>query len=240
MNQTESNIVDELAPSLVEPDNMDCDHELDSEENSSFSDFHPQNTGLTDNIDDQELQALIAGILKQDQRAFSALFKVMSARVLSLALRITGNIQLAEEVTEDTFFQIWRQAPRFDPTRGTAKTWILTIARSRALDARRKVQPFASEPDFETDVENNSQHPDNPCDLLSAVEENQMLYSVINALEPIPRQLITLAFFKGLSHEEIAIHVQLPLGTVKSHLRRAIVKLREALIITPNSPVQKP
>jgi RNA polymerase sigma-70 factor (ECF subfamily) len=150
-------------------------------------------------------------------------------------LRITGNIQLAEEVTEDTFFQVWRQAPRFDPARGTVKAWILTIARSRALDARRSIPPFDELTDSETNTD--QQNHDSLPDLLSAIEQNQLLHNALKNLDPLPRQLITLSFFRGLSHEEIANYAGLPLGTVKSHIRRTIITLRDVLEADPMTPV---
>jgi RNA polymerase sigma factor (sigma-70 family) len=189
-----------------------------------------QGTNCSDEMDDQDLQELINRIMKQDQTAFTALFKVISVRVHSLALRITDSLQLAEEVTEDTFFQVWRQAPRFDPSRGTVKAWILTIARSRALDARRSTPLFDALPESETIRNRDGQSLDDLPDLLSAIEQNQFLYRALETLEFLPRQLIALSFFRGLSHKEIADHVQLPLGTVKSHLRRAVVHLRETLL----------
>lgn len=184
------------------------------------------------NVDEQSLQDFIARIIDQDQSALSALFKVMSARVYSIGLRITANDQLAEEVTEDTFFQIWRQAPRFDSTRGTAKAWILTIARSRALDARRSIPPFVELTESDVggimDQEINDELPD----LLSVLEQNQLLHEALKSLEPLPRQLIAFAYFKGLSHEEIANKTALPLGTVKSHIRRTLIHLRKILTTT--------
>ena len=202
---------------------------LETGDNDGIVESAPQHADPYEKSDELALQDLIARIVQQDQSAFSALFKAMSGRVHSLALRITGSSQLAEEVTEDTFFQVWRQAPRFDPSRGTAKTWILTIARSRALDARRSIPPFDELTESETDGNiDGRNHSDLP-DLLSAIEQNHSLHKALESLEPLPRQLIALSFFKGLSHEEISIHTGLPLGTVKSHLRRAIICLREAL-----------
>jgi len=115
----------------------------------------------------------------------------------------------------------------------------LTIARSRALDAWRSIPPFVSDTDYENEEDNNSHSHDDPPDLLSAVEQNQLLHNALHALEPLPRQLIALAFFRGLSHEDIAIHEGLPLGTVKSHLRRAIIRLRETLTALPPISVVK-
>lgn len=221
----------EVLSSVVE--DFGLDHGV---ENGGISDI----TKPSGNTDEQELQNMICRIVKQDQSAFTALFKTMSAHVHSIALRITGSFQLAEEVTEDTFFQIWRQAPRFDPSRGTAKAWILTIARSRALDARRSIPPFENQAGFETDTQIDVENHDEPPDLLSAIEQNQLLHNALKSLEPLPRQLIALSFFRGLSHEEIANQAELPLGTVKSHLRRAVIHLRETLTTaTPTTVIRQ-
>ncbi len=205
------------------------DQGLENEENLGAESLATQNAVSSNKADDLELQDLLARIVKQDQAAFSVLFKLMSGRVHSLALRITGSAQLAEEVAEDALFQVWRQAPRFEPGRGTAKAWILTIVRSRALDARRSIPPFESREDYEAEKDADNQGHDELPDLLSAIEENHLLHNALENLEPLPRQLIALSFFRGLSHEEISSQANLPLGTVKSHLRRAVINLREAL-----------
>ncbi len=188
-----------------------------------------QHAKPTENNDDLQLQDLISRIVNQDQAAFSTLFNMMSARIYSVALRITGNAQLAEEVTEDAFFQVWRQAPRFDPARGAVKAWVLTIARSRALDARRSIPPFDTFTEFEPEATINDTERNGLPDLLSAIEQNHGLHAALEKLDSVPRQLLALAYFRGLSHEEIAEQTKLPLGTVKSHLRRAILHLRKAL-----------
>jgi RNA polymerase sigma factor (sigma-70 family) len=210
------------------------DQGLETEGNGGTVETGTQHTDPYEQPDEVALQDLIARIVQQDQSAFAALFKAMSGRVHSLALRITGSIPLAEEVTEDSFFQVWRQAPRFDPARGTAKTWLLTIARSRALDARRSIPPFDELTESETDGDLAEQNHNDLSDLLSAIEQNHYLHNALESLEHLPRQLIALSFFKGLSHEEISIHADLPLGTVKSHLRRAIICLRETLTTQTN------
>ena len=185
------------------------------------------NTACENN--EEQLECFIARIIDQDQPALNLLFKAMSVRVHSLALRITGNSQIAEEVTEDTFFQVWRQAPRFDSTRGTVTAWILTIARSRALDARRSIPPFDELKEFDYETINQNNTTEEPPDLLAMLEQNQCLHDALKNIDPLPRQLISLSFFRGLSHEEIALYAELPLGTVKSHIRRAIITLREVL-----------
>jgi len=179
-------------------------------------------------IENPQLQAWILRIVDQDEQAFAALYRAMVSKVYGLVNRITRNHQLAEEVTEDVFWQIWRQAPRFDPDRGVAGAWIMTMARSRALDALRR-RESCEENDSETVALAEAEGEGNPLDLLSAVETDTQVHHALNTIAPLPRQLVALAFFKGLSHEEIATHTGLPLGTVKSQIRRALIKLKELL-----------
>ena len=173
------------------------------------------------------LRAWIGQVVEREEDALSRLYDAMAGRIYGLALRITRNVQTAEEVVEDTFWQVWRQAPRFDPERGSATGWMLNMTRSRALDALRRSGTV------ECDAEAGEHEPDlaeGPEDLFAANEAGQQLESALAGLEPLPRQLVALAFFRGLSHEEIAVHTGLPLGTVKSHIRRALGRLRETLL----------
>ena len=180
------------------------------------------------------LRDWIARVVRQDQQALADLYETMAGRVYGLALRITRQVQTAEEVTEDCFWQVWRQAPRFDPARGAAVAWIMTIARSRALDALRRAE--TTEPLGDERLANiEAEHGNDPQDLLDAVEKQHRLHAALRDLEPLPRQLVALAFFRGLSHEEIAAQMGLPLGTVKSHIRRALLRLRELLGSAPGA-----
>jgi RNA polymerase sigma factor (sigma-70 family) len=175
----------------------------------------------------QLLSDLLDKIIDQDQLAFAALYKVMMARVYSLALRITRCAQTAEEVMEDTFWQVWRQAPRFDPARGNAITWIMTIARSRALDAlRHKDNPIADNQEM---IDSAPSSTDNPLNLLEAVQDNSSVHTALANLDPATQQVIALAFFQGLTHEEVAHYSGLQLGTVKSMIRRALIHLKQVL-----------
>lgn len=180
----------------------------------------------------QRLCDLLERVVDQDQLAFAALYEVMLARVYSVAFRITRCVQTAEEVVEDTFWQVWRQAPRFDPERGNAIAWILTIARSRALDALRQQDSLVT--DRDKMIELAAPDTSNPLALLSAVQEGSSLYAALATLEPIAQQVITLAFFRGLTHDEIAQHSGLPLGSVKSLIRRSLLHLKQVLAESPD------
>ena len=176
-----------------------------------------------------QLVAWIAAIVDHDERALAALYDATFTRVFGLVKRIVRSAALAEEVVEDAYFQVWRQAVRFDPARGRALTWLLAMARSRAIDAlRREVR-------FEHETADADSHPDTvstqpPHDeLLDLARHQANLHQALMLLGAQPRQLVSMSFFRGLSHEEIAEQMGLPLGTVKSQIRRALLALRQAL-----------
>lgn len=175
------------------------------------------------------LAALIGRIAHQDEEALGELHDAVLGRVHGLVRRIVHDERCAEEVTEDVFFQIWRQADRYDATRGRPLGWILTIARTRALDSLRRADPATPHPDPDLLRESWSGEPDEIADLLGASREARHLHMAVKSLDPLPRQLLALAFFCGLTHEEIAARSDLPLGTVKSQIRRALITLRDAL-----------
>ncbi len=176
-----------------------------------------------------ELAVLIGRIARQEEAALVALHDAVLGRVHGLVRRIVRDERCAEEVTEDVFFQVWRQADRYDPARGRPLGWILTIARTRALDSLRRADPATPHPDPDLLRESWSGQPDEIVDLLGASREALHLHTAVKSLDPLPRQLLALAFFCGLTHEEIAVRSDLPLGTVKSQIRRALITLRDAL-----------
>lgn len=182
-----------------------------------------------DNTTEQQLNEWIAAVVVHDERALSALYDATVTRVYGMILRIVRRPSLAEEVVEDTYFQVWRQALRFDPARGRAMTWLLSMARSRAIDALRREHRFQSE-STELDLATEPVDPRPAADeLLDAARGHADLHRALMKLDAHPRQLVALAFFNGLSHEEIASRTALPLGTVKSQIRRALLTLRKAL-----------
>ncbi|WP_150047574.1 MULTISPECIES: RNA polymerase sigma factor [Methylomonas] len=179
--------------------------------------------------EETQLRQWIDAIVDQDQAALASLYDALVHQVYGVALRITRQAELAEEVVQDTFWQIWRQAPRFDPARGSVKAWVMTMARSRALDGLRQLN--VAEDELEQEHMEAIAGPDSetPHNLLQAVQQEGVLHQALAALEPLPRQLLALAFFRGLSHDEIAQCTGLPLGTVKSHIRRSLASLQPML-----------
>ena len=176
-----------------------------------------------------QLSAWIEAIVDHDERALAALYDATFARVFGLVQRIVRSAALAEEVVEDAYFQVWRQAVRFDPARGKALTWLLAMARSRAIDALRREARFAHDTiDDECHAELAAAEPAQD-DLLDLARNRADLHQAVMLLGAQPRQLVSMSFFRGLSHEEIAEQMDLPLGTVKSQIRRALLALREVL-----------
>lgn len=189
----------------------------------------PQPAAALEDVRESRLRGWMAQICRGDEAALGALYDATLGRVYGLALRITRNPQAAEEVAADVFWQVWRQAPRFDPARGRVLTWLLTIARSRALDSLRRVDEADAHPEPEVFIALEATREGDPQDLLAATQRDHRLHAALATLEALPRQLLALAFFRGLTHEEIAAHAGLPLGTVKSQIRRALGALKNVL-----------
>ena len=176
-----------------------------------------------------EHEQSLAAIAKGDERALGRFYDATVSRVFGLALRTVRQREAAEEVVEDVYMQVWQQAGRFDVSRGRPLTWLLTICRSRALDFLRRDDKAMAHPAPETLVTEPSDDRANPQDMLLLMERNTRLYAILEQLPSVQRQLLALAFFRGMTHQEIADHTQFPLGTVKSHLRKALDKMREQL-----------
>jgi RNA polymerase sigma-70 factor (ECF subfamily) len=178
---------------------------------------------------DEQLAAWIARIGERDERALAALYDATLPRVYGLVLRIVRRPGLAEEVVEDAYFQVWRQALRFDPARGRALTWLLNMARTRAIDAVRSEARHRHESLDAACMPELADELPWAAELLEAARGHRALEHALLRLGAQPRQLVALAFLRGLSHEEIASHTALPLGTVKSQIRRGLITLRQLL-----------
>ena len=160
-----------------------------------------------------------------DRAAFRLLYDRWGNRLYGIALRITRQAPLAADATQDAFVQIWQQAHRFDPARGTPEAWLIGIVRYRALDIvrRRSREVPGYEPEEREDAS-----PDALARLVSTAE-GAALHRCLAALEADRRRLVVMAFVDGLSHSELADRLGVPLGTVKSWIRRSLLSLRECL-----------
>ncbi len=174
------------------------------------------------------LQALVVRMQSGDQSALEALYDATCSRLYALAMAILNNREDAEEVVCDAYAQAWREAARYDAARAAPLGWLTVLCRSRALDRlrQRRQHPFIVQIEEADSVADPSATPD---DLLSKLEHGSRVHAALANLPPERRELVALAFLRGLSHQEIADLKKLPLGTVKSHVRRSLVQLREAL-----------
>jgi RNA polymerase sigma-70 factor (ECF subfamily) len=179
---------------------------------------------------DSELVDLIARMAGGEEAALGRLYDLTLGRVFALARRIVGGREAAEDVTAEVYLQAWRQAGEYSPARGAPLAWLLIICRSRALDSLRRRDEAEPHPDPASLKSEQIAERDNPVDLLQTFERDSAVHAAMTRLSPVQRQLIALHFFRGLSHQEITVHLGMALGTVKSHLRRALSALQEALV----------
>jgi RNA polymerase sigma-70 factor (ECF subfamily) len=178
---------------------------------------------------DQEWVALIKRVADGDQSALTTLYDSTSRLVFGLILRVLGDRATAEEVLLDVFTQVWRQAALYDRSRGAPLAWLMTIARSRAIDRLRsgKHDQQHKEPlDNLTDLTSSTISPE---EATATSERQKIVRAALDTLSPEQRQVIELAYYSGLSHSEIALRLGQPLGTVKTRTRLGMMKLREAL-----------
>lgn len=174
-----------------------------------------------------DLTLLLAAIVGREDGALAELYDCTASRLYGLARAMLANSADAEEVVCDVYVQVWQTAGSFDSTRGSVLAWMMMICRSRALDLLRQRRTRA-----ERSVEGMPEEEGadlGPEDMLSQFQEGTAVHRALAQLSPLRRQLVGLAFFKGLSHQEIAEAMRLPIGTVKSHLRRSLLSLREVL-----------
>jgi RNA polymerase sigma-70 factor (ECF subfamily) len=170
--------------------------------------------------------ALIQKIVQRDESALAALYDRYASLLSSLLNRILRDKQASEEILQDVFFQLWRNAAQFDPARGSLPGWLAVIARNRAISRLRRHNPSEGEELLETTVIV-------PANLENALAQQQLLGRVKSALENLSseqRAAIELAYFEGLTHSEIASKTGDPLGTVKTRIRSAVESLKRNLL----------
>ena len=171
----------------------------------------------------------VSQVAQGDESALARLYDASSRLVYGLALRILGEAGAAEEVTLDVYLQVWRQADRFDAARGRVSTWLMTMARSRAIDKlRARPQELSESETLEVVVETQSAVP-GPEQSAALAQQQAQVRKALERLSGEQRQAIELAFFSGLSQSEIALKLNEPLGTIKTRIRNGMLKLRELL-----------
>jgi RNA polymerase sigma factor (sigma-70 family) len=176
-----------------------------------------------------EMIKWITEIAQGNETALCSLYDATVHRVYGVALHITRLPAIAEEVVEEVFYQVWNTAATFDAARGNPLAWLLMISRSHAIVRLRSTDKALARADGDVCPEDCADNDCNPELLLMAFEERTLLHHALCALDGQDRQLIVLAFFRGLSHAEIARQMMQPLGTVKTRLRLALRRLHRKL-----------
>ncbi len=172
--------------------------------------------------------ALLRGVAADDEQCLRIFYRRHAGLVYSLAYRMLRNGARAEDVLQETFIRVWRAAITFDPARGTAESWVVTIARNLCLSSLRKARSAS----LDAHLDEASEVPDDGETPEQAAWRNARRDLVRAAVARLPEQqrhLVALAYFDGLTHVEIAARTRQPLGTVKSRLRLALIHLRRAL-----------
>lgn len=169
-----------------------------------------------------EVSAAIVRCAAGDKSALRLIYDLEAARMVGVAIRILRRRDLAEEATHDAFMRIWRSARSYDPSRGSARAWLYTIVRNQALTILRDERRFGPE----DPADNELPQPDQA---LQRLPESSALRQCLQQLEAGRRNAIVLAYVHGFSHGELAGRLGMPLGTIKSWIRRGLASLQECM-----------
>lgn len=183
----------------------------------------------------QQEMAWMAALRQGDEAAFLELYHAYGDRVLAVCLRILRDRQLAEDVLSEIFWEIWRHPDRYEASRSTPQTYLLMVARSRAIDRLREISRRAKTLNAASEQARDADKmPSNALPEAGAQhqEERQLVRKALDHLDDNQRQVLELAFYGGLSHQQIAKHLDSPLGTVKSRIRQGLIHLRAKLSST--------
>ena len=183
-------------------------------------------------LNPQQLKLWLAAVAQKDAQAFRSLYDSTSPKLFGFALRILIKKELAEEVLQESFVSVWNNAGSYQPGLAAPMTWMTTIVRNKAFDLLRRVD-HAVEIDadtFDKDVMDAMESADpTPIESLQLSADSKALARCLTTLEGLHRQAIALAFYHDLSHSEVSEQLKLPIGTVKTWIRRGLERLRLCL-----------
>jgi RNA polymerase sigma-70 factor (ECF subfamily) len=180
-------------------------------------------SGSVDHLTD-----LLVASARGDEQAFATLYDQTSSRVYGMVLRVIRDAAQAAEVTQDVYLEVWRQAARFDASRSAVMPWLLMIAHRRAVDRVRSAQSSVERDNRYAELTTDRPY-DSVSEQVHISMESQRVRKVMNDLTDAQREAVSLAYFGGYTHNEVADLLQLPLGTVKTRIRDGLIRLRDAL-----------
>jgi len=183
--------------------------------------------------DDATLQQLLSRVALQDRAALRSLYQASAGRLLAIVYRMLDDRGAAEDVLQDTFVTVWTRAGQFPALRTSPMAWLTAIARNRAIDVMRRRRPETplqwSDADGQEQQHDARDESGSPLDQLLAHQAEGRLGDCMGQLDDEPRAAVKLAYFEGLTHDELAARLQRPLGTVKAWIRRSLMRLKDCL-----------
>ena len=174
-----------------------------------------------------ELVWLLGAVAKGDEAAFERLYAATRAKLYGVLLRILGRPALAEEVMQETYLKVWKMADQFDPAIASPITWMVAMARNRAIDIVRKRGDLSIEDEPEA-LEVASEAPP-PLARREMTEELKRLLSCLGKLDPEKQRIVLLAYYSGWSRDQLAQKLDIPVNTIKTWLRRSLLEIRECM-----------
>ncbi len=177
---------------------------------------------------ERPLEQVVALVSRGDEAAFEALYRRVSGQVLGLVRRVLRDPAQSEEVAQEVFVEIWRTATRFDPDRGSATTWIYTMAHARAVDRVRSAQASATR-DQKVGRRDQGRPYDEVSEEVELRLEQQAVRRCVGGLTDLQREAVQLAYYGGYTYREVSELLDTPLGTVKTRLRDGLIRLRDCL-----------
>lgn len=187
---------------------------------------------MTHPITDERLMAWLERIAQQDAQALRELYDATSHKLFGIAMRVVGNVEHAEDVLQEAFLTIWRVAGDYRAPLSPPMVWLGVIVRSRGLDFLRRrasERALAGQPMDDMLADTLAADQDTPLDTSEASEQAWALHECLRKIEPKQREVVTMAYFRDLSHSELAQQLKLPLGTVKTWMRRSLEQLRTCM-----------
>jgi RNA polymerase sigma-70 factor (ECF subfamily) len=176
-----------------------------------------------------DLDRLLARVARGDQQAFEAVYDQLARPVYGVILRVLRDQAQSEEVTQEVLLEVWRTASRFDASRGTAATWVLTIAHRRAID---RVRSVAAAADREQRVPDASVPHDEVADAVEASLDRERVQRCLGGLSDVQRESITLAYYGGYTYRQVAALLGVTLAAVKTRIRDGLIRMRACLEVS--------